>query len=358
MKILDLYILKKYLTTFVFTVLLLVLVICVIDFVEKNDDFIKHNLTLGFEMRHYFLPVIPFYANLLSPITVFIATVFVTAKLAARTEIVAMLNSGMSFMRLLQPYCLGALLVGVAVFGLIGWVIPIANKTRVAFEIKYVKDAYTYNGRNVHIKVGPEQYVYLDTYNNAVDVGYNFAFETIRGTKLVRLVKADAISWNKQKQLWHLEPQTVRTFDGERERLFRVPARDTALNLFPKDFASTYRLEETMTNPELDAFIQEKLNRGADDTATYLVEKYSRYAYPFAILILTVMGVIVSARKARGGVGLQIALGFALAFVYLIFVILSRGFAVAGSMSPMLAAWLPTLVFSTIAAALYRFVPR
>lgn len=358
MKLLDAYILKKYLKTFLFTVLLLVMVICVIDFVEKNDDFIKHNLGFGFVMGQYFLPVIPFYANLLSPITIFIATVFVTARLASHTEIVAMLNSGMSFRRLLMPYCMGAALVGAAVFGLIGWVIPNANKTRVAFEVKYVKNPYQYTGQNVHLKIGPTAYVYLGSYNNTVNVGYNFALETIRDGQLVRKVTADALTWDAKKEKWHIEPQVERTFNGEKETLRRYPARDTTLNLFPKDFASTYRLEETMTMPELEAFIREKIDRGADDTATYLVEKYSRYSYPFAILILTVMGVIVSARKARGGVGLQIALGFLLAFVYLIFVIMSRGFAAVGTMSPLLAAWLPTLVFTGIAAVLYRTVPR
>ena len=358
MKILDLYILKKYLKTFAFTVGLLVAVICVIDFVEKNDDFIKHSLGFGFVMRQYFLPVVPFYANLLSPITIFIATVFVTARLASHTEIIAMLSSGMSFRRLLLPYCMGAVLVGALVFGLIGWVIPVANKTRVAFEVKYVKNPYSFTGHDVHFKVAPNAYVYLGTYNNAANIGYNFALEIINGTKLVRKVQADAISWNEGKKMWHLEPQTVRTFDGEREKLFKRPARDTVLNLFPKDFASTFRLEETLTNPELQQFIQTKIERGADDTSLYLVELYSRQSYPFAILILTVMGVIVSARKARGGVGLQIALGFALAFVYLVFVVISRGFASVGTLTPWLAAWLPTLVFTGIAGVLYRFVPR
>ncbi len=358
MKILDLYILKKYLKTFVFTVGLLVAVICVIDFVEKNDDFIKHSLGFGFVMKHYFLPVIPFYANLLSPITIFIATVFVTARLASHTEIVAMLSSGMSFRRLLLPYCMGALLVGVSVFGLIGWVIPNANKTRVAFEIKYVKNPYTFSGHDVHFKVAPNAFIYLGTYNNSANIGYNFALEIIEGTKLKRKVQADVISWNEKKQMWHIEAQTVRIFNGEKEKLYRRPAIDTTLNLFPKDFASTYRLEETLTNPELDRFIETKIERGADDTALYLVEKYSRISYPFAILILTVMGVIVSARKARGGVGLQIALGFALAFVYLVFVIMSRGFATVGTLPAWLAAWLPTIVFTGIAGVLYRYVPR
>jgi lipopolysaccharide export system permease protein len=357
-KILDLYILKKYLKTFLFTVGLLVAVICVVDFVEKNDDFIKHSLGFGFVMRRYFLPVIPFYANLLSPITIFIATVFVTARLASHTEIVAMLSSGMSFRRLLLPYCTGAVLVGASVFGLIGWVIPNANKTRVAFEVKYIKNPYTYSGHDVHFKVAPNAYVYLGTYNNTANIGYNFTLETIEGTKLTKKIQADAISWDEKKQKWRLEPQTVRVFNGEKEQLYRRPARDTTLNLYPKDFASTYRLEETLTNPELDRLIQTKIDRGADDTALYLVEKHSRLSYPFAILILTIMGVIVSARKARGGVGLQIALGFTLAFVYLVFVIVSRGFASVGTLPAWLAAWLPTLVFTAVAGVLYRFVPR
>nr|WP_262904621.1 LptF/LptG family permease [Hymenobacter lucidus] len=348
----------KFLTSFFFVVIVLVSVICVIDFTEKNDDFIQHNLSAGKIISEYYVNLFPYYANLLSPITVFIAVVFVTARLAARTEIVAILASGVSFKRLLVPYLMGAVVIGVATFGLIGWGIPIANKTRVAFEKKYIKNPYRYNARNIHIKIGPKSYIYMESYDNVNNVGYRFALETIDGTTLKRRMTSDAITWDSTRRAWKLSPQLVRTFDGQNEKLLSLPARDTTLNLYPKDFASTWRLEETLTLPELNAFIQQKIDRGADDTQVYLSAKYERFAYPFAILILTVIGVILSARKSRAGVGGQIALGFVLAFVFLIFVILSRNLAQVGDMSPMLAAWVPSMVFTFIGIVLYRFVPQ
>ena len=359
MKILDKYIILKFLTAFFFTVVILVSVICVIDFTEKNDDFIQHNLSMSKIIFGYYIYLFPYFANLLSPITIFIAVVFVTAQLAARTEIVAILASGVSFRRLMLPYAMGGSIVGLLIFGLIGWVLPNGNKTRVAFERTYVKNPYRFQGRNVHIKIGPRSYAYMESYDNTTNVGFRFALETIDGTKLRRRLTADAISWDSTKQAWHLTPQQVRTFVGPQdERLLSLPARDTTLNLYPKDFASNFKLAETLTLPELNALIKQKRERGADDTQTYLSEKYERYSYPFAIVVLTLIGVILSARKSRAGVGGQIALGFVLAFIFIIFVMLSRNLAQVGSMPPLLAAWVPTLVFSGIGLALYRFVPK
>ncbi|QIX62427.1 YjgP/YjgQ family permease [Hymenobacter sp. BT18] len=358
MKLLDKYILQKFLTSYIFTVVMLVSVICVIDFTEKNDDFIKHDLGAWQIISEYYVNLFPYFANLLSPITVFIATVFVTARLAARTEIVAILSSGISFQRLLVPYLMGATIIGISIFGLIGWVIPNANKTRVAFEKAYIKNPYSFKGRNVHIKIGPNSYAYMESYDNVSNIGYRFALETIEGTLLKRRLTANTIQWDSTRKAWQLSAQLVHTFNGDKETLRSLPARDTTLNLYPKDFASTYRLAETLTLPELNRYIQQKIDRGADDTETYLIEKYERYSYPFAILILTTIGVILSSRKSRGGVGGQIALGFSLAFVFIIFVILSRNLALVGDLSPLVAAWVPSTVFTLIGAALYRLVPK
>ena len=358
MKLLDKYILKKFLTTFFFVVLLCVLIICVIDFTEKNDDFIKNNVGIGSVLFDYYFNLIPFYANMLSPITVFIAVVFVTAKLASHTEIIAILSSGVSFRRLLVPYIIGATIIGAIIFGLLGWVIPNANKTRVAFEIKYIKNPFNYDARNIHIRVGPESYVYMESYNNTANVGYKFALERIVGTDLKSKLTSEVISWNPEKKKWRIDNYTLRTFNGEKETLSYGQAMDTTLNLLPKDFASTYRLSETFTLPELNRYIAEKEARGADDTEIYLIEKYERFSYPFAIIVLTIIGVILSSRKSRGGVGLQIALGFALAFVFIIFVIMSRSLAQVGDVPPMIASWIPLMIFSVIGAVLYKTVPR
>jgi lipopolysaccharide export system permease protein len=359
MKLLDKYILKKFLATFVFVVLILVAVICVIDFTEKNDDFIQTGVGIKSILLDYYINLIPFYANMLSPITVFIATVFVTAKLASHTEIIAMLSSGVSFKRFMVPYLIGAAIIGAFTFLMIGWVIPNANKTRVAFEIKYIKNPYTYDQRNIHFRLSPTTYAYLESYNNTANIGYRFTLETIDSLKLKRKLVAESIQWDSTKKVWHMDRYLVRTLNGEKEtvKVYQT-ALDTTLNLLPKDFGSTYRLAETFTLPELNGFIKERMMRGSDDVETYLIEKYERFSYPFAIIILTVIGVIVSSRKARGGVGFQIALGFILAFIFIIFVIMSRSLAQVGDVPPMLAAWIPSLVFSFIGVILYKTVPR
>ncbi|MBF9236845.1 LptF/LptG family permease [Hymenobacter sp. BT683] len=359
MNILDKYIIKKFLAAFFFSVVILVSVICVIDFTEKNDDFIQHNLPMSKVIFGYYVYLFPYFANLLSPITIFIAVVFVTAQLAARTEIVAILASGVSFKRLMLPYAMGGAVVGLLIFGLTGWVLPIGNKSRVAFERAYIKLPYRFQGRNVHFRLDKRHYVFMESYDNINNVGFRFALETIDGTMLRRRLTADAINWDSTKRVWHLSPQLIRTFQGTgEEKLETVPARDTTLNLYPKDFASTYRLAETLTLPELNAYIQTKIERGADDTQLYLSDKYERYSYPFAIVVLTLIGVTLSARKSRAGVGGQIALGFVLAFVFIIFVMLSRNLAQVGSLDPLIAAWVPSLVFTCIGLALYRFVPK
>ena len=359
MKILDKYIIKKFLTAFVFTVLIIVSVICMIDFTEKNDDFIQHKLTMKQIVFEYYVFLFPYFSNLLAPITIFIAVVFVTAQLASRTEIVAIMASGVSFKRLLTPYLAAAALVGLFIFALTGWVLPLANKQRVRFERAYLKLPYTFKGHDVHIRIGPRSYVYMQSYDSNRNVGYRFALETIDSTILHRRMTSDAISWDSTKQVWHMSPQLIRTFRGPQdETLLTVPARDTTLRLTPKDFASHYHEEETLTLPQLNAFIREKVNRGADDTATYMSAKYERYSYPFATLILTLIGVSLSARKSRAGVGGQIALGFVLAFVFIIFVMLSRNLAQVGTLAPLVAAWVPNSIFLVIGLALYRFVPK
>ncbi len=358
MKLLDKYILKKFLTTFLFVVLILVSVICVIDFTEKNDDFIKNNVPITEILFDYYLNLIPYYANMLSPITVFIATVFVTAKLASHTEIVAILSSGVSFRRFMVPYVIGSSIIAITIFGLIGWVIPNANKESVAFQVKYVKNPFTYDSRNIHMKIAPQTYVYLESYNNTAHMGYNFALEHIEGTKLTKKLTSNSVSWDAKKQKWHVDSYTLRTFDGEKETITKGGALDTTLNMLPKDFESTYKLEQTLTLNELNRYIDEKMDRGADDIETYLIEKYERFSYPFAIIILTIIGVIVSARKARGGVGFQIALGFFLAFIFIIFVITSRSLAQVGDIDPAIAAWIPTIIFTGIGFLLYRYIPR
>ena len=357
MKIIDQYVLKKFLGTFLFVVLLLVSIVSVIDFTEKNDDFLENKLgTL--EILKYYLDFVPYVASLITPITVFIAVVFVTSKLAGNTEIIAILSGGVSFRRLLFPYFLGACLIAGVSFWLNGWIIPNANKSRIAFELKYVKSPFYFDESDIHIKVAPEAYAYMENYNNNSEVGYRFTLEKIRGNEMLEKLSARRIEWDSTNTKWKLKDWTLHTFSGEEETIQNGAEMDTTINIHPDDFGSTYQMFETMTLPELDRYIAKQQERGGNNIPIYRVEKYIRYMSPFTAIILTFIGVIMSARKSRGGSGFQIALGFLIAFVYIIFFIFSRSLAEVNSINPLLAVWLPNIIFSAVGVVLYNTVPR
>ncbi len=358
MKILDRYIFGKMLTTFFFIVIMIISIICVIDYVEKSDSFVKSGLSFGEIFTGYFIHFIPYMANMLSPLTVFITTVFVTSQLAARTEIIAILNAGVSYQRMMVPFLAAALFIGALVFMMINWVIPNANKHRMEFEVKYLKSKYYYDKRDIHFKESPEVYVYMESYNNTINVGYQFSMERIVGEKLLEKLKANKISWNDSIQKWHVDNYTLHTFDGMKEVATTGPGMDTTLNFTPSDFENNYMRHETFTLEELNNYIDILKLRGAENVSTFYMEKYERFAYPFAILILTIMGVVVSSTKSREGAGVQIALGFVLAFVYLLCVILSRTITTKSGLPPLLGAWIPNLTFLIVALILYRRVRK
>lgn len=357
MKKLDWYILKKLLSTFVFVVLLLVLIICVIDFTEKNDDFIKNDVS-GELIRGYYLTFIPYIASLLTPITAFIATVFVTAKLAAKTEIIAMLASGMSFRRMMLPYLVAGIVIAIVSFYLNSYVIPDANKFRINFELAYLKKPFYFSDRNIHFRIGQEDYIYMDRYNNQRDIGYKVTLEKIKDQVLLEKISANRIQWDTTTNKWRLVSWQKRDLLENKEKLTSGVELDTLLNLRPADFDNKERLWETLTMPELYDHIELQRSRGAEDVQIYLIEKYIRYMQPFTVLILMFIGLIVSAKKTRRGTGFQIALGFMIAFVFIIFFILSRAIAEANTMNPILAVWLPNIIFSMVGVLLYHTIPR
>ncbi|WP_020530711.1 LptF/LptG family permease [Flexithrix dorotheae] len=360
MKILDRYIIKKFFVTYFFVVAILMAVIVVVDYTEKSDDFIKHNLSLGFILKEYYLVYIPTMANTLSPLAVFISVVFFTSKLASHTEIVAILSAGVSFRRFLMPYLFGATVLGIYTFFMVGWIIPKAAKKQIQFSVEYLKSPYYFELRDVHFKTGDSTYIYIQNYNNRVKTGYKFTLEKVGGVELLEKLSADKVVWDTVKQTWHIDKYKVHTFEGDKERAWAGNNMDTMLNISPKYFENDYKLEETMTLKELENYIREEVERGVGNVERFLNTKYERYAYPFAIIILTIMGVTISAKKSRRGTGFQIALGFFLAFVYLLFVIMSRSLATGAPNETVIAfiAWLPNITFAFITSFLYFMVPK
>ncbi len=390
MKLLDRYILKQFLSTYVFVVGLLLAVITVIDLTEKTDKYAKANL--GFmEILGYYGDFLPWISGLITPITVFIATVYVTAKMAGHTEIIAILSSGVSFRRLLLPYFLGALMIAGLTFWLNGWIIPNSNKSRLAFELEYLKPKTSSSHRNIHMQVSKNVFLYLQTYNSNSDKGYQFTLERFKDRKLIEKLSAKRIEWDTTKKKWTLydweivkinnifEPASLKpdslsadslvskrdtllnpSLDTsiKKETLVKRPTLDTTLAIHPSEFDNDYRKYDGLTLTELYKYIKTLKSRGTAGIDVYEVEKYTRYASPFSIFILTFMGVIVSSRKSRGGTGSQIALGFALSFIFILFFMMFRTFAEAGTLPPAISVWIPAIVFGAISAVMYKYVPR
>ena len=378
MKLLDKYILKQFLSTFFFVVVILLAVISVIDMTDKMDKFAKAQLTSG-QIFGYYLDFIPWIGSLVTPITIFIATVYVCSRMAGRTEVIAILSAGISFRRMMLPYFMGSLVIAALSFALNGWVIPNSNKSKLAFEVQYLKNKYYYDKQNIHIQVAPDVYLYMKSYNNTNNTGYQFTLERFQDNKMIEKLTASRVEWDTAKQKWTLRDWRIHNVQSIFETTSGPEAKpgletskrivttdsiktgstlDTALVIHPKEFESDYRKYDGMTLNELNKYIKKLRSRGSTGIEVYEVEKYTRYTAPFTIFILVFMGVIVSSRKSRGGTGLQIALGFLLSFIFILFFTLFRTFAENGSMPPQISVWIPNIIFGIISLIMYKYVPR
>ena len=357
MKLLDRYILKKFLYAFIFVLLLLTPVIALIDFAEKNECFIKYNLNYK-EILDYYYAYILYIINFITPITVFVTTVFVTSRLAQRTEIIAILSSGVSFKRLLVPYLLGAMVIMLSSFFLTGWGLAKANIKRVAFETEYLDGPFRSHSEHLHIGLSPDTYFYVERYRSYNNSGTNVTIETIQDNQLVEKLSAEKIKWLEAENKWQLKNWISRKIDGLQEHIRHGDTLDMLLSIHPKDFRMNPRLHETLTLPELNTHIDSLKNKGADNVHFFLTEKYVRYMSPFSAIILTLIGVVFSARKARRGIGLQIAFGFIFAFAYIAFFLFSKGIAEAKGNHLLLTIWMPNIVSSILGMMLYKLLPK
>ncbi len=357
MKKLDWYILRQYIGTYIFVVLVFVTIICVIDFTEKNDDLLEQNVPISEVLIDYYANLYPYFINFLSPVMIFISTILVTSRMASHTEIVAILSSGVSFLRFLWSYMIGAILVAGLTFALIGWIIPKANETRVQFELNYLEPSVKTRKDN-HLQIATNVYAYASSFSRHVNSAHKFTLEKIVDKEVVERLSADHAIYDTTLGIWHIRKYTVRKYLDGKETIEQGRNMDTTLNLYPKDFKYEYKFFETLTLPEINDYIEELKFRGLPGVEIYITEKYERITYPFAIIILTVLGVLVSARKSRQGVGGQIVLGILLALLYISFLLVGRSFTQSEMMHPLFNAWLPNIVFSLIGVVLYRAIPK
>ena len=359
LKILDLYVIRKFLSSFFLAIALILSIVVIFDLSEKIDDFIESGAKLKEILFDYYLNFIPYFAVLFSSLFAFIAVIYFTSSMAYNTEIIAILNSGMSFRRFLLPYLISATLIASLSFYLSDRVIPNANKVKLDFEEKFVrKKPIRFKTKDFHRQIEPGIYVYLQNYSNVSKVGYNFTIEKFENGELVSKMFADQIRWDTTVNKWQARRYYIRTIEGLNETLEEGKMIDTTLSIHPDDFKMRLTIVETMSLRELDEFIKKQLMQGETNITAYQIERHNRISFPFSTFILTLIGVAVSSRKLRGGIGLQIATGVMISFTYILFTQFSKQFAIGGLLPVMLAVWLPNLFFLVVALFLFRLAPR
>lgn len=358
-KIIDRYIIGKFLGTFFLTIALILAIAVVFDISEKIDDFITRGASTREIIIDYYLNFIVFYGNLFSSMIVFIATIFFTSRMTANTEIVAVLTGGVSFKRMMFPYFIAATIIAGISFFLSHFVIPYTNVSRLEFQHAYIDQKQDERFKNIHRQIKPGHIIYFENYNTKRSSGYHFTYEIFEDDRLISKLKANYISLDTSTNQWVLDDWDLRTIDQEgKETLEQGKKRVEDFDFSAADIVPRLFSVEMMNTPELNEFIEAEQIRGSENVNFYLIQKHQRTSYPFATYILVLIGVSISSRKSRGGLGLNVAIGLVLCVTYIFFMQISTTFATVGSMSPLLAVWVPNILFAGIGAYLYYIAPK
>ncbi len=353
---LDRYLIKKYLSTLLFSVLIFTMISMAIDFSDKVKNFIETSCTFKEIMLDYFLGFVLNIGGLLLPLYVLITVVFFTSRMAFNAEILSILNAGVSFQRLLRPYLLAGGLVAFGHFLLNHYLIPIGNKSRLRFERIYVSNNQEKGKKsNVHFLVGPDTKVYIQGYDTTSQTATGLRLEKFKDNRLVSILDAQSAAWKAPPNRWEIKDYSIRTFNGMREtyRRFNTPL-DTAINLMPQDFIWYRNQNEEMTSFELREAIARDRSRGLLTSRNYEIELHRRTADAFTIIILTIIGLAVAGRKVRGGMGLHLAIGIGIGALYILMSKFAISFAASGSVPVILGMWIPNILFSAVALVLVR----
>ena len=358
---LDWYIIRKFIGTYIFSIVLIISIALVFDFNENLSKFTKYHAPWRAIVFDYYANFIPYYSNLFSPLFVFIAVIFFTSKLAGNSEIIAMLSSGVSFRRLMRPYMISCVLIASVTFYLNSFVIPHGTVIRQNFESLYRNSKKNTSAENVQLQVGKGTVAYIQHYDDRYKRGYGFSLDKFEGKKLVSHMTAMEIQYDTiadAKYHWKATNWKARTLVGLRERIVTGDVKDTVILMEPTDLVYSKGQQETFTSPELLDYISKQTSRGSGNVVQYEVEFHKRIAMSFSSFILTTIGLSLSARKRKGGMGLYLGIGLGLSFGYIMLQTVSSTFAINAGTPPVLAAWIPNLIFAFIAYFCYRHAPR
>ena len=362
LKRIDRYLISKFLGTYVFSILLIISIAVVFDFNEHVDDFTTYHAPWKGILFTYYLNFIPYYVNLFSSLFVFLSVIFFTSKLADNSEIIAMISTGMSFKRLMVPYMISSLVIACTTFYLGSEIIPRGSIKRLAFESQYKKNKKnpTYADR-VQLQLEDGVIAYMEHFDGISKTGIHFNLDKFKGKKLVSHLTAGTVKYDTLSDVrnqWRLNNVTIRELHGYREKIIHYNSIDSIIAIEPNDFLFTRNMQETMTNKELMTYIEKQKNRGSKNLKVFEVEYHKRFATPFAAFILSTIGMSLSSRKRKGGMGIALGCGIALSAIYILLQTVSASFCINAGLYPMLAAWIPNILFTFIAWYLYKKAPR
>ncbi len=358
LKKIDIYIIRKFLGTYFYSILLLTVIIIIFDISEKIDDFIEKDAPLKAIIFQYYFNFIPYFVNMFSSLFTFIAVVYFTSRMASNTEIVAILNAGISFRRFLLPYLIAGIFLTILSFGLMNYIIPYTNRNLRAFEKLYIKNPFKSNEMNMHMQLKPGTYVYVENFNSISKTGYRFSLEEFDSTGLRLKLRADMITWDSIQSQWKMTNYVIRKIRPHDEIIYQGKETDTVMAFTPSDFMVDIEDAKIMTYNQLDRFIKREEMRGSTLSGQFNLEKYKRLTFPFANLVLTFIGVALSSRKVRGGIGMHLGMGIAIAFTFILLLQVTSVFAIFGNLPAWIALWIPNILYSIVAIVLLRLAPK
>ena len=350
-KTLDKYIIKKFLGNYIFGIFVIFAIIVMFDINERMDKFLRARLKST--IFDYYVNYLPYMANQFSPLFTFIAVIFFTSKMADNSEIIAILSSGVSFKRLLVPYMVSAAVIAAFTFTLDSFVIPPANVKRIEYQNKYIKDKGVDYGVNIQLQVAPGEIAYMSRFDNRLKSAYNFSLDKFDGKVLKsRMIASTAVYDTLYR--WTVKNYMIRDFNGMREEITTGSRLDTIIPIEPRDFLIAENDHEKMTTKELKEYIDRQKARGVANIKSFEIEYARRYAMTAAAFILTLIGMSLSSRKVKGGMGINIGVGLVLSFSYILFMTVTSTFAISGYTSPVVAMWIPNFIYLIIGIILYR----
>jgi len=358
LKKIDIYIIRKFLGTYFYSILLLTVIIIIFDISEKIDDFIEKDAPLKAIVFQYYFNFIPYFVNMFSSLFTFIAVVYFTSRMASNTEIVAILNGGVSFWRMLVPYLISGIFLTVLSFALMNYVIPFTNRNLREFEKRYIKNPFQSREMNMHMQLEPGTYVYVENFNSIGKIGYRFSLEKFDSTGLILKLKADMIAWDSIQSRWKMTNYVTRKIRPNGETIYQGRETDTVMAFTPADFMVDIDDAKIMTFNQLNRFIKREEMRGSTISRQFDLEKYKRLTFPFANLVLTFIGVALSSRKVRGGIGMHLGMGIGIAFTFILLLQVTSVFAVFGNLPAAVALWIPNLIYGIVAIFLLRLAPK